>query len=187
MYAVGDQKIALFHQGVGSSLATYLLEELIARGGRKFIACGASGVLDQTIAVGHVLVPSAAIRDEGTSYHYLTPGREVEPSPTALAAIEAVLKQRRVDYLLTKTWTTDGFFRETQMKLALRKGEGCLAVEMEAAAMFAVARFRNVELAQILYSGDTIDGEQWEHRGWHTHWGVREMLVDIAAEACLRL
>jgi uridine phosphorylase len=70
--------------------------------------------------------------------------------------------------------------------MALRKGEGCLAVEMEAAAIFTVARFRNVKLAQILYSGDTIDGEQWEHRGWHTHWGVRKTLVDIAAEACLR-
>ncbi|MEM7113381.1 MAG: hypothetical protein AAF614_13175 [Chloroflexota bacterium] len=71
--------------------------------------------------------------------------------------------------------------------MALRKSEGCLAVEMEAAAMFAVARFRQVELAQILYSGDTIDGEQWEHRAWHTNWGVWELLVDLAAEACLTM
>jgi uridine phosphorylase len=172
---------------MGSPLAAFLLEEMIALGGRKFIACGGAGVLDKTIAMGHLLVPIAAIRDEGTSYHYLPPAREVEPTPAALAAIETVLKQRKVDYLLTKTWTTDGFFRETKGKMALRKAEGCLAVEMEAAAMFAIARFRNVEFGQILYSGDTIDGDEHDGRNWHKNRDVRELLVELAAAACVSM
>ena len=187
LYSVGEHQIALLHQGMGAPLAAYLLEKMIALGGRKFIACGGAGVLDQTIVMGHILVPTAAIRDEGTSYHYLPPGREIEPTPAALAAIETTLKRRKVEYLLTKTWTTDGIFRETKGKLALRKAEGCLAVDMEAAAMFAVAHFRQVEFGQILYSGDTIDGEQWEHRDWYANWSVRELLVDLAAEACLTI
>lgn len=186
-YMVGDHTVALLHQGMGSPLAAFLLEEMIALGGRKFIACGGAGVLDKTIAMGHLLVPVAAVRDEGTSYHYLPPAREVEPTPMALAAIEAVLKQRKMDYLLTKTWTTDGFFRETKGKFALRKAEGCLAVEMEAAAMFAVARFRNVEFGQILYSGDTIDGDQHDGRSWHTNRDVRELIVELAAAVCLAM
>ena len=97
------------------------------------------------------------------------------------------MKRRKVEYLLTKTWTTDAIFRETKGKLALRKAEGCLAVEMEAAAMFAVAHFRQVEFGQILYSGDTIDGKQWDHRAWYANWSVRELLVDLAAEACLTI
>jgi len=187
LYTTVGHTVALLHQAMGASLAAFYLEELIALGGRKFVACGGAGVLDKKIAMGQLLVPVAAIRDEGTSYHYLPPAREVEPTPTVLAAIETVLKQRNVDYLLTKTWTTDGFFRETKGKMALRKAEGCLAVEMEAAAMFAVARFRNVEFGQILYSGDTIDDGEHDGRDWHKNRNVREALVEFAVEACMAI
>ena len=78
---VDGKRLAVFHPGVGASLAAALLEEVIALGCRKFIACGGSGVLDTTIAVGHIIVPTSAVRDEGTSYHYLPPGREVSASP----------------------------------------------------------------------------------------------------------
>jgi uridine phosphorylase len=187
LYSTGGGTVALLHQGMGSPLAAYLLEEMIAMGARKFIACGGAGVLDPSLAVGDVLVPTAAIRDEGTSYHYLPPSREVTPTPAALAAIESVLNQHGVSYRLAKTWTTDAFFRETPNKVALRKSEGCLTVEMEAAAMFAVAQFRKVEFAQLLYSGDIVEAENWDHRGWHLNWTVREQLVNFAAQACLTL
>src|SRR4051794_21412442 len=87
---IDGRRLTLFHPGVGAPLAAALLEEAIALGCRKFIACGGAGVLDRSIALGHLVVPTAAIRDEGTSYHYLPPGREAEPSPEAVAAIEAV-------------------------------------------------------------------------------------------------
>jgi nucleoside phosphorylase len=98
-----------------------------------------------------------------------------------------VLARHGVNYLLAKTWTTDAIFRETRAKTALRRSEGCLTVEMEAASMFAVAQFRNVPLGQILYGGDQLDDEQWDKRAWHDLWTVREQLVGWAAEACLML
>src|SRR5258707_15520027 len=70
------RRLAVFHPGVGAPLAAAFLEEMIAIGCRKFTVCGGAGVLRSEIAVGHVLVPSVAVRDEGTSYHYLPPGRE---------------------------------------------------------------------------------------------------------------
>src|SRR5215468_3443827 len=136
--------VAFFHPGVGASLAAGLLEEVIARGGRKFVACGGAGVLDREIVCGHVVVPVSAVRDEGTSYHYLPPGREVAASPGAVAAAERVLTAKGCPYLLGKTWTTDGLYRETPGKVRRRRAEGCLTVEMEAAALFAVAQFRGV-------------------------------------------
>ena len=66
-----------------------------------------------------------------------------------------------------------------------RKREGCLTVEMEAAAFFAVAKFRGVEFGQILYAGDDLSGE-WDHRNWMKH-EIRERLFHLAAEACLLL
>jgi uridine phosphorylase len=181
------RSVALFHPGVGAPLAAGLVEEMIGLGCRKFIACGGSGVLDREIAMGHVIIPISAVRDEGTSYHYLPPSREVGPAPEAVAAIETVLKQRKVDYLLAKTWTTDAYYRETRQRVALRRAEGCLTVEMEASALFAVAQFRGVKLGQILYGGDNLDGEIWDDRGWQEHWTVREKLIGLAAEACLLL
>jgi uridine phosphorylase len=184
---VEGRRLAVIHPGVGAPLAAALLEEVIARGCRKFVACGGCGVLDREVAVGHILVPSAAIRDEGTSYHYLPPGREVSASPEGVAAIETVLRAHRLPYRLTKSWTTDAPYRETPARIRRRRAEGCLAVEMEAAAFFAVAHFRGVTFAQILYGGDDVSGSEWDTRDWHRQTSVRERLFWLAAEACLSL
>ncbi|MBM4457853.1 MAG: purine-nucleoside phosphorylase, partial [Chloroflexi bacterium] len=80
---VAGRRVALCHPGVGAALAAGMLEEVIALGCRKFIACGGAGVLNREIAVGHLVVPTSAVRDEGTSYHYLPPSREVAADPAA--------------------------------------------------------------------------------------------------------
>ena len=184
---VDGKRLALFHPGVGAPLAAGFLEELIALGSRHFIACGGAGVLDRQIAVGHVIVPRAAIRDEGTSYHYLPPSREVEVPAGVIACIEEVLTANHCNYLVSKTWTTDAMYRETPAKIRQRRAEGCLTVEMEAAAFFAVAQFRGVQFGQLLYGGDDISGEEWDSRHWDKRASVREKLFWLAAEACLRL
>lgn len=189
VYAVDmdGEPVATFQPGVGASLSAALLEQAIALGCRKFIACGGAGVLRRDIAAGHLVVPTSAVRDEGTSYHYLPPGREVSASPEAVAAVERVLQRRGVPYLTGKTWTTDAPYRETRDKVRMRRAEGCLTVEMEAAAFFAVAQFRGVPFAQILYGGDDVSGAEWDSRGWHRRTTVRENLFWLAAEACVEM
>jgi uridine phosphorylase len=181
------KRLALLHPGVGAPVAAGMLEGAIALGCKNFIACGGAGVLDKEIAVGHIIVPQTAVRDEGTSYHYLPPGREVEASPEGIAAIEKVLRKHNVDYIISKTWTTDAPYRETPTKVQLRRSEGCLTVEMEAAAFFAVAQFRGVQFAQMLYGGDDVSGDGWDNRNWATRTSVRENLFWLATEACLTL
>ncbi|MGZ4154421.1 MAG: nucleoside phosphorylase [Actinomycetota bacterium] len=182
-----DRRLALVHPGVGAPLAAAFLEELIARGCRAFVACGGAGVLVPDVTLGHVIVPTAAIRDEGTSYHYLPAGREVEPTHQAVEAILRTLERHHVPHVAGKTWTTDGVYRETRGKVERRVAEGCLTVEMEAAAFFAVAAFRGVAFGQLLYAGDDLSGDAWDKRGWDAHTSGREMLFQLAAEACLRL
>jgi uridine phosphorylase len=184
---VDGRRLALVHPGVGAPLSAAFLDELIALGSRQFVACGGCGVLDGSIGVGHVVVPVSAVRDEGTSYHYLPPGREVTAAPAAVAAIEATLQRHQVGYVKGKTWTTDAVYRETAAKVQLRRAEGCLTVEMETAAFFAVAQFRGVTLGQILYGGDDLTGDVWDHRDWQQQLSTREKLFWLAAEACLAL
>src|SRR5439155_16232375 len=80
------RRVAIALAGVGAPLAAAWLDELIMLGGRAFVAAGGAGVLVPGLVIGHVIVPTAAIRDEGTSYHYLHASREVAPTADALAA-----------------------------------------------------------------------------------------------------
>jgi uridine phosphorylase len=182
-----DRRLAFFQPGVGGALAAGLLEEAIAYGCRKFIVCGGCGVLEKDIAVGHLIVVSSAVRDEGVSYHYLPPGREVQAHPSGVAALEATLRQQGVPYRVGKTWTTDAPYRETPAKIAARKSEGCLTVEMEAASLIAAAQFRDVVLGQVLYGGDDLSGGEWDNRAWQSRREVRHNLFWLAAEACVTL
>jgi uridine phosphorylase len=184
---VEGKPLAVIHAGVGGPLSGAFLDELIALGCSKFIACGGAGVLKSDIVMGHLVIPTTAVRDEGLSYHYLPPSREVAASVQAVAAIEATLKAHDIPYLMGKTWTTDAIYRETASKISRRREEGCVTVEMEAASFFAVAQFRNVIFGQILYGGDDVGGEIWDSRGWHSDATTREKLFWLAAEAVLRL
>ena len=185
---VEAKHVAVMHPGVGAPLSAAFLEEIIALGCRKIIAVGGAGVLNRELTVGHAIIPTAAVRDEGTSYHYMPPGHEALPDATAVEAIRLTLEHHHVPYVLGKTWTTDAIYRETPAKIARRREEGCLCVEMEAAAFFAVAQFRGVTFGQLLYGGDDVSGDEWDHRDWiNGRASTREKLFWLAAEAALRL
>ncbi len=178
--------VAFLHPGIGAPLAAALMDEMIAHGYSKFVACGGAGVLDREVQAGKIVIPSSAVRDEGTSYHYIGPGREIGILPAVSAVLEENLSANGVPYVVAKTWTTDAFFRETEKRRDLRKKEGCLTVEMECAAFAAVARHRDVLFGQYLYGGDDVSGSEWDPRDWNRH-TVREHLFWLAADACLTL
>ena len=78
------------------------------------------------------------------SYHYIEPSREIECNPYVVSIMENYMKRNKIPYINAKTWTTEAFYRETDAKIDLRVSEGCVTVEMEAAAFVAVSKFRNV-------------------------------------------
>jgi uridine phosphorylase len=183
----GKNKVAVCFAGMGATFSAIVLETLIALGGRNFICCGGAGVLDGAIEPGKLILPTAALRDEGTSYHYLKKSRYSRPHLDALRAIKSVCRKNKVDFISGKTWTTDGLYRETLLQIKRRRQEGCLCVEMECAAMFAVAQFRKVVFGQMLYAGDDVSGKKWKHRGWSSLNEVRRQLFDLSVEACRAL
>ena len=180
-------RLAVLRAGVGAPLAGGLLEEVIATGCRSFVVCGGAGALHRELTVGHLVVLSSAVRDEGTSFHYLPPARVIELDEAARAVLEEVLTARGAPFVVGRTWTTDAPYRETAAKIAARRGEGCLTVEMEAAALAAIARFRGVRLAQLVYCGDDLAGEAWDHRSWQDLTEVREDVFGLAASGAVAL
>lgn len=160
------EDVCLCQAPVGSAAAVQILEWLIGYGVREIISGGCCGALTD-FEENVFIIPYKALRDEGTSYHYMPPSRFVEINQRALCAIEKTVVQHTLEYREVITWTTDGFYRETKGKVEYRKREGCEVVEMECAALAACSSFRNVIWGCILFTADTLaDVENYDERNW---------------------
>lgn len=163
---VAGQEMCLMQAPAGAPAAVQILDWLISYGVRKIISCGSCGVLID-IDEDEFLIPSRALRDEGTSYHYLPPARFIEVSAAARRAIETALRDQNLHYREVTTWSTDGIYRETKEKVEYRKSEGCSVVEMECAALTACAEMRGAEWGEILFTADTLaDVSHYSERSW---------------------
>lgn len=159
----------ILHQGlIGGPMAATVMEDLVSFGCENIIAVGSAGVLNQEIARGHLIVPTSAVRQEGASYHYVTPSKYIEHSPDVVNKMCEYMKEKNIPFVCGRTWTTDAIFRETQDLIDLRKSEDCVCVEMENATFGAVAQFYGVKFGQILYGADCLDGSLWDRREWAT-------------------
>ena len=185
-FQYNGKTIGLFRSCIGGAATAGLLEELHALGAKKVLYFGSCGSLDKDITAGHLLVPTAAYRDEGTSYHYAPPSDFIEVQSADRLAV--IFDKLSVPYIKTKTWTTDAIYRETQDNMHKRKSEGCSVVEMECASIMAAAQFRGYEVYQFLYAADCLDGEQWDSRilGKMSD-DMRERIMKIAVETAIRL
>lgn len=177
----------LFMQGcVGGPLAVAEIEILSYLGVKKIITCGGAGVLNE-LAVGHLMIPVSAVRDEGASYHYAKPSYEIEPDFALVNKIKELLDEKKLPYVEGKTWTTDAAYRETKEKVQLRRQQGCICVEMECASFFAVGSFRNVAVASVLYGGDSLSNEEWDNREWNKRSDIRIQLMNTIMEMAIKI
>ena len=157
-------EIALFMSRVGAPACVVQYEELFAMGLEKIVVFGTCGVLDKNIDDLSIIIPNAAIRDEGTSYHYLKSSREVVVNSKYKEEFVKLLKEHAYSYIIGKVWTTDAPYRETRKKVIDRKEEGCVCVDMECSAISALAKFRNKEVFQFFYAADNLDSAKWDKR-----------------------
>lgn len=183
----GGRRVAFFQPGVGAPLAALFVEEAIDYGCRTIVACGGAGALHGGLALGHPVVVTGAVRDEGTSYHYLPPARVVDTDPAVVASLRRTLALAGVEHAAGLTWSTDAVYRETRARVRRRAAEGCLTVEMEAAALLALAQFRSVAFGQLLYAADSLAGDDWDHRSWTEAHDAREALFLLALDAVVAL
>lgn len=128
----------------------------------KYIVFGGSGCLNKEIARGRVMVPTAAYRDEGISYHYAPASDYITVKNASI--VEDFMKTVGLPYAMGKTWTTDAVHRETRDNMEKRKNEGCISVEMECAAVQAMCDFRNLQAYFFFTCGDLLDAPEWDAR-----------------------
>ncbi|MCL2402273.1 MAG: nucleoside phosphorylase [Oscillospiraceae bacterium] len=174
-----NKAIAVYQTLCGGAASAALLELMIAKGAKRFVFFGTCGTLDKDVSSGNFIVPIAAYRDEGTSYHYLKADDNYVEVKTA-DKLSQIMRELKLPHKKAKTWTTDAVFRETRNNMISRKNEGCLTVEMECASIMAVALFRGVEVYQFLYAEDNLDSSDWERRNRIVTMDTREKYLNIA-------
>ena len=182
-------EVALFMIDVGAPACAGLLEEVYMMGAKKVIIFGTCGVLDKSIDDCSIIIPSSAVRDEGTSYHYAPASDEIEVNQKHIKIFTEMLEEFQVKYTVGKTWTTDAIYRETPEKIKRRKEQGCICVDMECSADAAVAQFREKDLIQFFYAADNLDAEEWEVRSLCNESKVEEKdrVAMIALELATRI
>lgn len=188
VYGMGtEERVTVLH-GLGSGpYAAGQIEKLISLGCKRFMVCGGCGVLEKDSTVGEIFIPIVAVRDEGTSYHYVEASREIEMNANVKDTICSYLTEQEIPHKCVKTWTTDAMYRETKNMVELRRREGCQVVEMECASYFAIAQYKNVTLGQLLYAGDDLSGVQWNSRNWKNKRDIRKFLLELTIKVCSRI
>ncbi|HEV2317558.1 MAG TPA: nucleoside phosphorylase [Thermoplasmata archaeon] len=151
-------------QGPGGPYAAIVMEELAAIGARQFVIVGMAGSLQPGVRAGDWVVCTRALRDEGTSHHYLRSTKFAYPSSPLTQRLESSLRLRGRSFHRGPSWTTDAAYRETRGEVRRFREAGIQTVEMEAATVFTVAKYLRRDAAALFVVSDHLDEGGWEPR-----------------------
>lgn len=152
----------LTNLGEGSPMISSLTEELLAFGVKRVISLVWGGALQPSLNSGDIVVCDRAIRDEGTSHHYLPAAKFVSAHPALTEELKSAIERRGRSCYVGTTWTTDAPYRETRDEVRQYQAEGALTVEMEIASLFAVGEVRGVQVASAVAIGDSLADFHWQ-------------------------
>jgi len=147
---------------VGASFAVLIAEEMFASGCKLLISVTSSGQIVPVRPPPYFIVIDRALRDEGTSYHYMPASDYSYAAPALIAALDGAFNALPIPVLTGATWTTDAPFRETQPAIEAMRERNLMAVEMEAAALYAFAQVRQKPVlcfAHVTNQMGRIDGD----------------------------
>ena len=176
-------EVALALSPFGAPNVVAVAEEISAFGVRKVLFFGYCGSIREDLKAGELLLPLVAVREEGTSYHYLPPGQEAVADEGMVELIEKRLQERGIPFRKGRIWSTDAIYRETAGKVERYSREGVLAVEMEVAALLSWGKTAGVRVAALLLVSDELSPSQWTpHFSSTSFLKAREKALGLVAE-----
>jgi uridine phosphorylase len=155
-FALGGQTIGIIGCAVGAPFAVLVAEQLFACGCRLLLSVTSAGQIMPVSTPPYFVLIERALRDEGTSYHYAAPSEYCDADPELLAKVADAVRRQGLRAEIGASWTTDAPFRETAEAIATAKAKGVLAVEMEAAALYAFARAAKRRVLCIAHVTNTM-------------------------------
>jgi uridine phosphorylase len=163
-FTLAGHEVGIVGRVVGASFAVLVAEELFASGCRLLISLTSAGQIVPSGPPPYFVIIDRALRDEGTSYHYLPPSEFADADHHLVQAASIATSKTGPRAIVGSTWTTDAPFRETAEAIEAARSKGVLAVEMEAAALYAFARSASVRLLCLAHVTNTMgqDGADFE-------------------------
>jgi uridine phosphorylase len=153
---VSGNPVGIIWAAPGAPLATVVMEDLIACGAKLFIGIGLLGAFQPSINVGDYIIPSWAVRDEGTSHHYLPENIKARSSKKIIHALQNSCEEFKVRYCIGPIWTTDAPYRETKSTINFFQGKGILGVDAESSAIFSLGIYRKVNIGCLLVASTNL-------------------------------
>ncbi|MGH2349180.1 MAG: nucleoside phosphorylase [bacterium] len=180
--SVEGHRISFTRVPIGAPATIVRMEEMIACGARVFLGLGNAGGLQPEAPIGTCLIPTACVREEGTSAHYISRETPVRPSSRLVEAVRTACQAEGIEVLSGPVWTTDAPYRELVSKIEAYRRQGVLGVDMETSAMYALGQVRGADVCNLLVVSD----ELW--REWHPAFGQSALLeaMQRAERAILR-
>jgi uridine phosphorylase len=155
-FTLADRSVGIIGCTVGAPFAVLVAEELFASGCRFLLSLTSAGQIVRAGDPPYFVIIERALRDEGTSYHYAAPSDYSEADPRLVAMAVAALKGKDPHAVVGLSWTTDAPFRETALAIGSARSRGVLAVEMEAAALYAFARAARADVLCLAHVTNTM-------------------------------
>lgn len=153
---VSGNPVGIIWAAPGAPLATMIMEDLIACGAKLFIGVGLLGAIQPSINVGDYVIPSLAVRDEGTSYHYLPKNVDALSSKEIIHCLQDSCEEFKVRYYVGPIWTTDAPYRETKSTINRFQRKGVLGVDAESSAIFSLGIYRKVKVGCVLVASTNL-------------------------------
>jgi uridine phosphorylase len=184
-FTLAGRTVGIIGCAVGAPFAVLIAEELFACGCRLLLSVTSAGQITPAGRPPYFVIIERALRDEGTSYHYAPPAEYAEADPRLVAMAVEALKGKGQQVIVGPSWTTDAPFRETAEAIEAARSKGVLAVEMEAAALYAFARAAGVQVLCLAHVTNTMgrteqDFEKGEADGTADALRVLEAILGIA-------
>jgi uridine phosphorylase len=148
--------------GVGAPVIGVLVEEFAAWGVAEFILLGIAGGMQESLQCGDLELAETAVRDEGTSHHYLPPTAAAAASAELTGWLETAVRTTSLPLHKGPTWTTDAPYRETPAAVSHYQQQNVQTVEMEVAALFVVAQHCQRQAAALLAVSDSLATGVWQ-------------------------
>ncbi len=155
---VARQTCGLIPRTIGGPYAVLVTEQLAVSGAAVVLGLTSAGGIAEELPVPGVVVADSAVRDEGTSFHYLPPGERVTGDGVVATALAAAVGEVGLPVRTGLLWTTDAPYRETAAAVALNRALGALAVDMQAASLFAFGAVRGFPVGVVAHVTNRVGG-----------------------------
>jgi uridine phosphorylase len=171
---VDGRRAGIVARTIGGPYAVLVAEQLLVSGAKVVLGLTSAGRVSSTVPLPSLCVATRALRDEGTSLHYLAASRYAEAPAAVVDALAEELEGLPQPVRKGPVWTTDAPYRETASQIAARAAEGIQAVEMQAASLFALAQEKGARIGVVAQMSNATDneGEDFDKGGHELGWEI---------------